>query len=284
MIMSDIAGVVILYNPDNSVYENIKSYEDQVNVLYIYDNSEIINPEFAQEFQKKSSTYYISNQTNLGVAKVLNDAANKAIENGFDYLLTMDQDSKAPANLVERLSKKASESTQFGIVSPLHSNKFNTHLKEIKDTEEYVNTTMTSGNLLSLNAYNSVGPFNEDFFIDYVDIEYCLRLKRNGYKIVRLNDLVLEHAEGNIFNKKMGSKVFYPINNAPIRYYYKTRNLLYLRNSYKSEFLILLKIEYLVYIKNIGKMILFENQKFYKISMIFIGILDYITKKKGKKA
>jgi rhamnosyltransferase len=283
MIKTDIAGVVILYNPDNSVYENIKSYEDQVNVLYIYDNSEIINPEFAKEFQKKSSTYYISNQVNLGIAKVLNDAANKAIENGFDYLLTMDQDSKAPANLVERLSKKASESTQFGIVSPLHSNKFNTHLKEIKDTEEYVNTTMTSGNLLSLNAYNSVGPFNEDFFIDYVDIEYCLRLKRNGYKIVRLNDLVLEHAEGNIFKKKMGSKVFYPINNAPIRYYYKTRNLLYLKNLYKSEFLKLLKIEYLVYIKNIGKMILFENQKFNKISMIVIGILDYITKKKGKK-
>lgn len=284
MIKSDIAGVVILYNPDNSVYENIKSYEDQVNVLYIYNNSEMINPEFAEEFQKKSSTYYISNQTNLGVAKVLNDAANKAIEKGFSYLLTMDQDSKAPANLVERLSKKASESTQFGIVSPLHSNKFNTHLKEIKESEEYVDTTMTSGNLLSLNAYNSVGPFNEDFFIDYVDIEYCFRLKKNGYKIIKLNNLVLEHEEGNIFRKKMSSKVFYPINNAPIRYYYKTRNLLYLRKSYKSEFLKLLKIEYLVYIKNIGKMILFENQKFNKISMIVIGILDYIMKKKGKKS
>ncbi len=284
MQRTKIAGVVILYFPGENIIENINSYIDQTDYLIISDNSDELNINVKSYFEKNNKVEYIFNKGNFGVATCLNLAANKAIEKGFDYLLTMDQDSKAPANLVDRLFKKVTESTQFGIASPLHSNKFNTHLKKINDSEEYVNTIMTSGNLLSLKAYNSVGPFQEDFFIDYVDIEYCFRLKKYGYKVVRLNDLILEHDEGNLTIKKMFSKVFYPINNTPLRYYYKTRNLFYLRNLYKHEFKDLLRIEGLVYIKNIGKMILFEDHKFQKINMILTGILDYIRKKKGRKA
>lgn len=38
-----IAGVVILYNPDESVYKNISSYAPYIQKLYIIDNSEHTN-------------------------------------------------------------------------------------------------------------------------------------------------------------------------------------------------------------------------------------------------
>ena len=61
---------------------------------------------------------------------------------------------------------------------------------------------MTSGNLLSLKAFKSVGRFHDDFFIDYIDIEYCIRMNYNNYDVIRINDIVLEHDEGNLVKRK----------------------------------------------------------------------------------
>lgn len=38
-----LAGVVILYNPDDAVFENLKSYAPFLQMLYVIDNSERIN-------------------------------------------------------------------------------------------------------------------------------------------------------------------------------------------------------------------------------------------------
>jgi hypothetical protein len=65
--------------------------------------------------------------------------------------------------------------------------------------------------------------------------------------------------------------------------YYKTRNLLYLRDIYKKKFPHLLKIEYNAYLRNVVKIFLFEKQKSPKLRMIFSGMIDYLKKTKGRK-
>jgi GT2 family glycosyltransferase len=47
---------------------------------------------------------------------------------------------------------------------------------------------MSSGNLLNLAAFKQVGAYNESFFIDYVDHEYCLRLKKKRFSILTLKN------------------------------------------------------------------------------------------------
>lgn len=282
-MVDGIAAVVILYNPSILVYEKIESYIGQVDILYAFDNSEKKNLVLINKLKENSKVKYFDNETNKGIAEVLNNAANKAINSGYKFLLTMDQDSKAPKDLVRTLYNKAIESDKFGIISPLHSNKFNTHLKPIKNNVERVMSVMTSGNLLSLKVFKKIGQFSEDFFIDYVDIEYCIRMNFNNYSVLRINSVVLEHDEGNLTKKKFLSKIFYPSNNPPTRYYYKTRNLLYLRNFYRKKFQNPLKIEYNSYIRNVAKMFLFEKQRLQKTQMIILGVWDYIKGKKGKR-
>lgn len=282
IIHQKVAGVVILYDPEEVVVENINSYINQVDRLFIIDNSLKQKVLITEYTHSKNNVEYIINSENLGVAASLNIGAQKAIEAGYSYLLTMDQDSKAPANLVSELLKAIESDEKIGIVSPLHSNKYDTHLKQKeKITEEMI--VMTSGNLLSLKVYQEIGTFREDFFIDYVDIEYCIRMNFKKFKVLSINNIILEHNEGNLSKKIFFPRTFYPSNNPPLRLYYKTRNLLYLRNIYKKNYPHPLKTEYDAYLRNVAKIILFEKQKFLKCRMILTGIIDYLKKRTGRK-
>ena len=92
----NIIGVVILYQPDTSIlFDHINSYLPALDKLLLFDNSEIYSSELEQLIQDQNSAkllYRFYNE-NAGIAKRLNQAADYAIENGYDYLLMMDQDS-----------------------------------------------------------------------------------------------------------------------------------------------------------------------------------------------
>ena len=53
---------------------------------------------------------------------------------------------------------------------------------------------MQSGNLVNAAADEKLGDYKEEYFIDCVDYEYCLRAKRYGtYRIVQCGSAVLKH-------------------------------------------------------------------------------------------
>ena len=110
---------------------------------------------------------------------------------------------------------------------------------------------MTSGNLLNLDIFNKIGPFREDFFIDYVDNEYCLKLNTYGYRIIQIKDAFLHHNLG-YQNKHsyFGLKNTTTINYDPIRRYYSTKNRLKTRKLYYRYYpLFCLKDIYLLLIQ-----------------------------------
>ena len=84
-----IAGVVVLYNPDDTYVDNINSYIDDIDLLYVIDNSDK-----KHDTPKNKKIKYIFNDDNIGVAKALNDACNLAIKDNYKWILTMDQDTK----------------------------------------------------------------------------------------------------------------------------------------------------------------------------------------------
>jgi rhamnosyltransferase len=274
----NVAGVVFLYNPENDVYDNIASYIDQIDILYALDNSNKINHELVKKLSKNKKVEYICNNENLGIAKVLNIAAEKAINLNYKYLLTMDQDSKVPPNMVENLLKVAENQKNIGIISPLHSNRYNTHLQFTEPLEK-VTAIKTSGNLLSLSAYIKTGKFNEDLFIDYVDIEYCYRLVQSNYNVIRVNNVILEHNEADMSKTTLFNKQYYPYNHNASRLFYKTRNMLYMRREFKD----FSKQTLISYLRIVAKILLFEKNKTEKIKMIVMGMVDYLKGKMGRK-
>ena len=151
--MKKIAGVVVWYNPTKKEVKNIETYLNQLEVLYVIDNSDQNNERL---LFKNDKIKYLPNYSNLGISYALNKAAKMAIDEKYEFLLTMDQDSSFTDNNLTELIKYAvkSDLEKVAIISPKHL----INVKEEKSSEKIDNPleVMTSGNLLNLNLYQRI--------------------------------------------------------------------------------------------------------------------------------
>jgi len=240
--------------------------------MYAFDNSPKSKNDYVEELKRVKKIEYATLGRNVGIAKALNEIAKIALLKGYQYLLTMDQDSYFTVpNLVHMISLAMSDS-RIGIVSPVHLVKNDLPEKVHGDSEEIL-TTMTSGNLLNLEVWNNLGGFDEKLFIDYVDHEYCLRMKKNGYKVVRANRITLEHTVGELKPRKFLFWTVRPTNHSPFRLFYQTRNRFYLKKVYGKDFPEYFRKDSVLYWRGIVKVLLYESQKISKIRMVLKGFL-----------
>lgn len=273
-----LAGVVVWYYPKDEDIKNIETYIDELDKLYIVDNSEV---DHKDKVKKQKKIEYITTYENMGMATALNIAAKKAIDEGYRFLLTMDQDSSFKSQDLAKLKKIAvsEDLSRVGIISPWHHTKLKLDKPKVKI--DYPLDVMTSGNILNLEIYQKIGGFKDFLFIDGVDIEYCLNLKKNGYKVMRVNEIELTHDLGDIFYRNFFGKEFMCDNHNYLRIYYMTRNYRYIRDNYcdiAPEFCnVLVKIKGLIF-----KIVFYENDKFRKLKSIFLGIKDYRRGRYGK--
>ena len=86
-----LAGIITLYHPDKNVLSNIETFLNQLDILYVLDNTE--NPDVLtrEMFSEIGKVEYKAFGGNMGIAYAMNYAL-KAVK-GYDFLLTMDQDS-----------------------------------------------------------------------------------------------------------------------------------------------------------------------------------------------
>jgi len=154
--------------------------------------------------------------------------------------------------------------------------------KSTRITSYEVDFCITAGSLISLEAYSNVGGFNENFFIDYVDFEYCLKLKRNFFKIIKNPKAQLLHTVGELKKWNIGPVSFYSTNHSPLRLYYRTRNRFQLREIYKSDNKRFFKEDLINFFKEIGTIILAETDKIQKMKMILRGYMDFKKSRFGK--
>lgn len=269
--MKSIAAIVVAYNIEkNILLENINSYYNYVDKIVIIDNSDRKNN--LQECESEEKITYICLGGNFGIAKALNKGIEYAIDNDFNYVLTMDQDSKFNNNIIDEYRKF--EKDNVIIYSPNYYIERKKNKKYKENTKELY-WTMTSGNILNLELYKKVGPFREDFFIDGVDYEYCLRARKLGYKILQCNNAILFHNPGVTKIKKILSIEYKYGYMSPTRMYYQVRNLSYIAKEYKS-----LKAYGIIWIKFLKILLLFDNKKEFFISFNK-GIKDFKNNKFG---
>jgi len=273
------AGVVVLYNPDEKVIQNIKTYRDVVDTLFVIDNSDTANKDLGAELTNTPKVNYIKMPHNMGIAAALNIACKKAIDNGFKWILTMDQDSSASTGMVEKLLAYTTDDN-IAIISPYHANRYS----PLPDTDEKFSeliSAMTSGNLLNLDLYRTIGPFAESLFIDFVDHDYCLCARRLGYKIIQVNDAILEHNLGNLRQHRFFMTSLYSTNHPPIRKYYIFRNRAFMIQKYKYDFPDFCKREFRRFFTDVLVVVCFEQDKVKKLKMMYKGVRDFLHGKTG---
>ena len=141
---------------------------------------------------------------------------------------------------------------------------------------------ITSGSLMNLKVFYKIGPFIEDLFIDYVDFEYCLRLKKNKYQILQVKSAQIYHQLGELKLHKFFFKKIYVTNHSPTRYYYRTRNRLYVVRKYLNVFPSFVIRDFLIFFNELIKIIFYEKNKIKKMKMILFGIRDFMKNNYGK--
>jgi rhamnosyltransferase len=281
--MSKIAAVVVLYNSELNVLKNIKTYIDQVEKLYAVDNSEVLNSFLIEDIKSLDKTEYIANKTNIGIAAALNIGAKRAIDEGYNYLLTMDQDSQVSSLMVSHLLGGFTEDSKIALVSPTIKHVVGRDSSPtVEKAYEQVFTAWTSGSLLDLNIFKLSGGFKEELFIDYVDHEYCLHLNKMGYKIYRCNKTFLKHSLGKIEEVNLVFRKVYPTNHSAIRLYYRARNRFYVKKIYKKVVPAFFMEDDVEFWKAFLKAVLFEKDRIKKIRFFVMGYIDYKNNKFGK--
>ena len=273
------AGIVILFNPEDDIIRNIMSYVYCLDKLYIVDNSEI-----ETQIENKinglnlgDKIEYFSLKVNKGLSYALNLGVQKAIDEGFDWLLTMDQDSLFENNVVEIYKKyiNSHDCTRIAVLAP----QYDTERSEIvrNNNVEEVYWTMQSANFINLKVLESIGEFEEKYFIDCIDYEFCLRAHKQNFIILRCNEAILKHSPA--INKKVyiwGKELNYGYT-SPLRIYYQVRNAFDMWKKYRE-----LKALGIIFVK-LGKVIfLFDNKRAY-FRAICEGIRDCNNNQFGKK-
>lgn len=279
--MKVLAGIV-LYNPDvERLQENLRAVNEQVDKVLLIDNgsSNLSKIKCASDNENYS---LILNKENMGIAHALNQILNYCIQNGYDWFLTLDQDSVANRCLVENYSSFLKSHPKINcscITSNIIDRNFRREEKYNNNSGyKLINYCITSGSMMNANILYSIGGFDDQMFIDKVDTEICIRMVNNGYSIVRINFDGVLHEIGHAKQISLIFRKWDLYNHPPVRRYYMCRNAVYLLKKYHSAYCIkVLMGEILQTIL----VFIHEDQKQKKLTFSFYGYKDGIKGRMG---
>lgn len=239
-----IAAGIVLFNPNiDRLFENIKALIPQINILILVDNhsDNLLSVKQAIEAEKSlfsnKKLKIIENPDNLGIAAALNSICKEAINQGADWVLTMDQDSVCADKLIEKYEEHKNLQGVASLCCIINDRSGALQYEKDVWSGDYreVEATITSANYISLSAWKKIGGFDERYFIDKVDTDYCFRLVLAGYKIVQINYPGMLHEIGNhATDHKLFGYPFIVFNHSPFRAYHLIRNQIFFARKFES--------------------------------------------------
>jgi rhamnosyltransferase len=297
----ELSAVVVTHNPNEMLLELLEELTEQVAHIIIVDNASGGDSlKFLEKAKQSLNVTIIKNAENMGVAVALNQGMDKAGSLGAEWVISFDQDSRPETDMVGKLwalSQRHEESAKIAIVAPriidkelgrssaflrkkslLLYERLECHDAPLED----VTFVITAGSLIRLSVFEELGGFREDFFIDYVDTEFCLRLVLSGYKILVDCDARLRHSFGNRRKSQWGPFVFYPSFHPPERWYTISRNRIQMIRSFGFRLPHWLIYELMATAFILIRMLLTEDMRPAKLSALMRGTWDGIMGKMGK--
>lgn len=292
--MDKICAGIVLYEPDlERLLENVNAVSGQVERIYLVDNGSSNIAEINGAFAGQDNIGIIENGENYGIAKALNQLCSYAKEDGFEWIVTLDQDSVVYSDMVEKMLP-LTDKNRIALIAPFVNDDYEReeNPEALPDTED-ITRCNTSGCMTRLSVWEKIGGFDEKMFIDCVDFDYCTRLLKSGYRVVRVNTAAIHHRlgkakevrffipVGKLFKIEKLKKPFYTYNHSPLRTYYYARNILYYM--YKHRDFIDMKQERRTYIRWFVLKVFFESQKLKKLWAIIKGTVHFAKLKKTCK-
>ena len=245
------------FNPDLSVLrEQLSRTAPQVEQVIVVDNGSSAADSIRVLVEEFAKTHWFSLGENRGLGYAHNLGIGKALEEGAESVLILDQDTLPEADMVsvlaETLVSSSALDSRVAAVGARYVGAQSSHPSFFVQFRRFrfkkcfcveggarqvipADVLISSGALFSASALREIGTMDEGLFIDHVDTEWFLRAHHRGWRSYGVCDAVMRHSLGErTFRVWLGRWRYLPIHK-PFRYYYIYRNsvLLY-RRSYPT--------------------------------------------------
>jgi len=275
-------AVIVSFNGGEYTLQLIDRLRLMVDCVYVVDNgSSTYSKDLLASKSTVSKVKLLFLPKNYGIGKALNLGLEYAKNQNYKWFISFDQDSMPSLNMLSQMF-------EFHFVEQ-NSLCFTPRLVSAKDSasdnsesgNSIVPYAITSGNMIAVDLALKIGGYNEIYFVDCVDFEFSLRLRRYGYNIFRVGSAQMAHRVGDGTSVPKFLRKFYTKHSA-LRRYYQYRNIVFLCKSYLFSFPgFCLKLLIVQFIQTF-MLIVHENNRYENIQNIFIGLRDGILGRAGK--
>lgn len=236
------AGIVV-YHPDlGKLGKLIGALEKQVDKIMVYNNGGCLDSCISNLFQA-GAFEVIGCGDNVGIGEALNEICRSALSNNVDYIVTFDQDSFPGPDFVQQLYQSfeslRNANKRVAAVGPVFVDERGARevspvfqagrfwVKKINPISTYnaaisASILITSGMLFDISAWEKIGQFREDYFIDHVDTEWCLRALQYGFSLFVCPLVIMPHELSDEAPKRIFGRLV--LKYSHIRRYYAFRN------------------------------------------------------------
>jgi rhamnosyltransferase len=287
----EICALITTYRPDDGFPARVERVRSQVGLVIIIDDGASVENagKLRTWFGGLPDVVLHHNPQNVGLSAALNSGVSIARTKGFNWLLTLDDDTLVTPTMIERLLIKRRQFddrrpvglagmswTEAGSTTPAAKTPNDPSWADKRGI-------ITSGSLFSIAMYDAVGPFREDYIIGAIDYEYCMRARAKGFRIVKFAEIGFEQRLGRPFIHRLGPLSFRTYNYSAPRYYYGFRNnLMNVRaNALRDPLYAMAVCIYIL--KTFLTVGLFEADGHKKARFMLLGLWHGIIGKMGKR-
>lgn len=231
LMRSRLAAIVTTFKPDGQFFARFAETIAGCGRFIVVDNTP--GGHRFGEGAARDTVVVIQDGQNKGLGKALNLGLEAARRGGFEAVVLFDQDSSPSADFLQAMLKNLDAALSRGnpriCVGPQHVDDALVHPEPLDVAADRlprlapVSCLATSGMMFPVSHLQSEELFSEEFFLDFVDFDWCWRLGRQGWEFYRALDVAMPHRLGISQRRFLGLTYHVP---APYRHYFQFRDTL----------------------------------------------------------
>ncbi len=290
-----LGALIILYHPRAEQLARIRGIARDADALVAVDNTPAADRD-AAEAAVRDGFALLHHGNRGGIAGAYNAGLAELFARGCDAVALFDQDSSVPPRFFATMREVCPGfTTRSFLAGPrIFDENDRRYLPELATDGVHVRRLpmhadapvqrcgflISSGSVISREAYARLGRFDEALFIDHVDTEYCLRALARDVPLYVVPQLVLPHRIGNKRRHRFGPFEMSAMNHPWYRRYYSARNAVQLGMQYGLHFPVAI-VPALLTLWQVVQVVLCEDDKGAKLAGIVFGVADGLSGRLG---
>lgn len=289
-----VCAVVVTFNIGNAFDTCFNSLKGQVDHIVIVNTS--IDGgvtrhavERIREENPDMVTLIEGTENNLALARNL--GIDAALEAGHDWVLLMDHDSRLGAGMIAALEQayfKSPVRQDIGILAPLplhyqlpeSGTQSSTQGDHPAEGRNDLYSVPASGSLIPRRALAD-NRMDESLVIDYADTDFCLRLRKKGFRILTVPNARMTHGLGRYKRHSFFGQSVTVTHRPAHRRYYQFRNRVLLWRRYCGLFPSFFLEDFGCALREFFLILFFEQDRINKMKHILHGMADGLLNRSG---